>query len=594
MQTVMHALPVTPRCEADDLSQRPYKGSALLTAFKAGREHARAQAAARAEAARGQADFRRHAGQRLPRQAAAVLLAPPAQPAFGIVSGAPAFAAAGAERAFTAAGSDRLSMGWAVFSTGINADLEAALTSLRARSRDFACNTDAGARYLELVSDNVVGSDPPRLQMRATLRDVGGAELDEATNVAVEAAWAQWCQRGCEITGEQSFGDVCRAVVQAAARDGEYLARRLRSTSLRHGFALQLLDVDRIDSARNVAPAVRGGNAIRMGVEVDALGRKVAMHLLSRHPGDPGAGLAPQTFSDRVPMAELLHGFVLRREEQLRGYPWCAPVLKRANTLASYEQHALDAAKIGAAKMGFYTIDKDAVTGAESLATMKDATGTLVQDVEGGMIEALPPGVGFQSFNPDYPHQNFAAFVGEYKRDLAAGLNVAHHNLSGNMAGVNYSSARIAELSERRHWRARQRWFIASFVRPVFEEWLRAALITGSVRLPGGVVIGGERFAALAEAATFQPPGWAWVDPEADIKAAAIAATYDMRSMRAITDEQGVDLDDNLIDKARLQARYIQLGLPVPQWISGGIAVMATGTPASAADPKKDPEEAAA
>ena len=585
MPTAMHPVPIAPRCEADDLSKRPFKGSALLTSFKADRERARATTAAHAETQRAQADFRRHGGHRQARQAApAALLGAPVQPAFGTVSG---------QRAFAAAGTDRLSSGWASFSTGINADLEASLTTLRARSRDFACNTDAGARYLELVADNIVGSDPPRLQMRATLRE-GGQDLDEVANVAVEAAWAQWCQRGCEITGEMSFGDVCRAVVQATARDGEYLARRLRGAALRHGFALQLLDVDRIDSAKNVAPAVRGGNAIRIGVEVDAYGRKAAIHLLSRHPGDAGAGLAMQTVSERVTVDQLLHGFVLRREEQIRGYPWCAPVLKRANTLTSYEQHALDAAKVGAAKMGFYTIDKDAIIDPPSLATLKDATGDLVQDVEGGMLEALPPGVGFQSFNPDYPHQNFAAFVGEFKRDLAAGLNVAHHNLSGNMTGVNYSSARIAELSERRHWRARQKWFIASFVRPVFLEWLSMALITSSVRLPGGAALPADRFQALADAATFQPPGWAWVDPEADIKAAAIAATYDMRSMRAITDEQGVDLDDNLIDKARLRDRYVALGLPVPQWISGGVAVMAAGAPPppAAAEPAKTEEPA--
>lgn len=580
----MMSVAIAPRLLADDLASRPYKGSRILTDFKAGRELARRDAAAHAESNRAQAEFRRIGGHRAPRLAASVLLAPPAQPAFAAVSG---------QRAFAAAGTDRLSTGWVSFSTGINADLEQALVPMRARSRDFAVNTDMGARYAELVADNIVGSDPPRLQMRATLRD-GSAALDEVGNTAVEEAWAQWCHAGrCEITGQLSFGEVCRTVVQSTARDGEYLARVVRDRALTHGFTLQLLDVDRIDSARNMAPAVRGGNAVRMGVEIDAYGRKVALHLLNRHPGDPGAGLALQIVSERVPMDQLLHGFVLRREEQARGYPWCAAILKRANTLASYEQHALDAAKIGAAKMGFYTIDKDAMSDPMSLEAMKDATGQLVQDVEGGMLEALPPGVNFESFNPDYPHQNFAAFVSEFKRDISSGLNVAHHNLTGNMTGVNYSSARIAELSERRHWRARQRWFISSFVRPVFNEWLRMALLTGSIRLPSGATLPGDRFDKFSAAASFQPPGWAWVDPEADIKAAAIAATYDMRSMRAITDEQGVDLDENLIDKARLQARYIALGLPVPQWISGGVAVMATGTPPPAAPaPAPAPEPA--
>lgn len=575
-----------PRAVHDDLAQRPERGSRILTEFKASQERQRRERAASQETARAMAMLRRHAGPRAARQAAqAGLPQAVARPAFSQVSG---------ERAFTAAQADRLASGWVSFSTGINADLEMALATLRARSRDWAVNTDMGARFMDMVADNIVSSEPPRLQVRAKLRD-GSDALDEAGNTAVEAAWAYWCERGrCEVTGELSFGEVCRTVVQATARDGEYLVRRLRDKSLTHGFALQLLDVDRIDTTRNVAPAVRGGNAIRLGVEIDVLGRKVALHLYNRHPGDVGAGLAPAALSERVPADNLLHGFVLKREEQVRGYPWAAPVLKRGNSLAAYEGYAIDAAKVGAAKMGFYTIDKDAVQTSEQATweTMKDATGELVQDAETAMLEALPPGVGFETFNPDYPHQNFAAFVAEFKRDMASGLSVAHHNLTGNMSGVNYSSARIAELSERRHWRALQKWFINSFVMPVFQDWLRMALLTGSIILPSGAALPVDRFEKFANAASFQPPGWSWVDPEADIKAAAVAMTYDMRSLRQINDEQGVDQDDVLTDKARLRDRYVALNLPVPQWLQGGPAVMATATPNPAPAPQPTPAPA--
>jgi capsid protein len=94
-------------------------------------------------------------------------------------------------------------------------------------------------------------------------------------------------------------------------------------------------------------------------------------------------------------------------------------------------------------------------------------------------------------------------------------------------------------------------------------------------------------------AATFQPPGWAWVDPEGDIKAAAIAATYDMRSMRQITDEQGVDLAEVLADKAALRDQYLAAGLPVPAWMSGGAAMTVAGgqppAPAPAPQPANPP-----
>lgn len=549
---------------------KPLKGSRVLAEFNAARQKEKAQLAAEREMRQAMATFRRHSGPVRRPIAAAVQDQP--QPAFAHISG---------QRAFAAAATDRVTSGWTTAGTGINADLEAALGAMRARSRDWCVNTDIGRRYISLVQDNVVGADAPRLQVRATMSD--GRTMDEAANTAVENAWWQWCQRGtCDVTGQLSFADLCRAVIAADARDGEHLVRRLRDRSLPMGYALQLLDVDRIltTSAAHAA----GRNAVRMGVEVDKLGRKVALHLHANHPGD-SAALPPQgTVAERIEAANVFHDFIVERPEQLRGYPWTAAVLKSANQLATYKQYALVAAKIGAAKMGFYVTDKEAPSGeAPSFEDYRDATGALVQDVEAGMIEALPPGTSFETFDPDYPHQAFESFVLGHERGIAAGLNVAHHNLSGNMTGVNYSSARIAELAERNYWRGLQRWFIQCFVRPVFVEWLQMALLSRSITLPSGAVLPAERFQKFAEAAVFQPRSWAWVDPKNDAETAVLALSNDMRSLRQINDEQGVDLEEVLADKKALIDRYTADNLPLPAWLANVAAQAAqpnTGAPA--------------
>lgn len=545
-------------------------GSSILTSWKAERERQRAVAAEQQALRQAMTAMRGHAARLSPRRASArpVDAAPP-EPAFTVVSGA---------KAFTAADTDRFAAGWTSINTGINADLERALPTLRARSRDFFVNTDIGRRYGQLVKDNIIGSKPPRLQVRATLSD-GNATLDTVANQAIEDHWARWCQRGgCDITGQYSFAEMCRMLVGGAAREGEFLTRRVRNRSLPYGYALQLLDVDRIYTGNGALGPVMPGNNVRLGVEIDTLGRKQALHLYSAHPGDAALGLAPKPMAERVPMDDLFHGFVAERPEQVRGYPWTAAILRRANVLDSYEGYAVVAAKIGAAKMGFYLTDKDAPGGeSPSFEEYEDATGQLVQDVEAGMLEALPPGVSFESFNPDYPHQNFGQFVTTCLRGISAGLNVAHHNLTGDMTGVNYSSARIAELAEREHWRGLQAWFIDAFVRPVFLEWLRMALLTKSITLPSGKPLPAERFDKFAQAASFQPRGWAWVDPEADIKASAMAIASNLRSERQVTDEQGIDLDDVLLDKQRFRARCLELGLPDPY--------MQTPAPVAAAAP---------
>jgi lambda family phage portal protein len=579
-----------------DLAAAPFKPSRVLVDFAAAQEAKRRQQAAARDNARAMGEFRRHSRGNPARKALDTALADLPQPAFTRVSGERSHAAHPAraevaERAFAAAHSDRLSAGWVVFNTGINADLEAALGALRARSRDWFMNTELGERYGNLVADNVVGAEPPRLQMR--LRLPGSDQLDEVTNTAVEQAFADWCLPGhCEVTGRLSFGDVCRNVAEGTARDGEFLLRHVRDRALPFGYQLQLLDVDRIDTARNVAPSVAGTNGIRLGVEINPYGRAVAMWLTNGHPGDTGGGFGPSLVSDRVTMGDLLHGFVQRRPEQVRGYPWASAVLMGANSLHSFQQYAMVAARVGAAKMGFYTVNPDVAGEVETTwEQLRDATGELIQDVEAGMLEALPPGVDFKGWDPAYPHQAYPPFVKDAKRGIAAGVNVAEHNLTGDMTGVNYSSARIAELTERRHWRALQRWLVNSFVRPAFSQWLRMALATQSIVLPSGQPLT-RSHAELLRAAEFQPPKWDWVDPQSDTSAAAMEMTYDMRSPYAIGNQMGIDLDETLRDKARLKARYEALGLPVPPWLGGGQPMTAPGTPKPA--PAPAPAETAA
>ena len=530
-----------------ELIGRP--GSPILNQFKAGRERARREQLAQRELQQAMSAMRgsaiRHAAQRVAQPAGP-------QPAFPSVSG---------QRAFSAAANDRMMTGWVSYSTGINVDLDGALDPMRARSRDWAVNTDMGRRYVQLVKDNIIGASAPRLQVRAMMAP-GSSQLDELGNNTIEAHWAAWCAGPCDVTGRLSFAQLCRTLVACAARDGEYLVRRVRHSSLPYGYALQMMDVDRMLTGNGGAAQAEGANHVRLGVEVDQIGRVQAYHLHSMHPSDSGSGKAPAAYANRVPADGMFHGYVLERPEQLRGYPWTAAILKRANTLDTYEQYAVQAAKIGAAKMGFYTIDKDAPVTEMTVEDFKDATGNLVQDVEAGMLEALPPGVNFESFNPDYPHQNFDSFVTTCVRGIAAGLNVAHHNLSGDMTGVNYSSARIAELSERQHWMGLQQWFIDGFVVPVFREWLGLALASGAITLPAsGKSMPGDTLPKWVAAASFQPRRWGWVDPRADMDASVTSLENHLRSHRQIADEQGVDLDDVLSDESRYREQVALLGL---------------------------------
>ena len=479
-----------------------------------------------------------------------------------------------ARRTFEAGESNRLTAGWLTWDAGINALLEAYLVPLRARARTWSRNTGIGRRFLSLVRDGGVGPTGYKLKMRCgdwrQEKGVWVFRLDEVANRAIETGWAAWCERGqCEVTGRLSFADVCKLQLQLTARDGEYLTKRLRGVPNRWRYQLQLLATDRIDVTHNVTPT-DGRDEVRMGVHRDSAGRAKAYSLLRSAPNDfRGAG-GRQV--DIVPASDVFHDFLPLDVEQARGVPWSHAVLLGANMLASFEESAVYAARVGASSMGFFEQNADPAVGAvraEDMGAAEDqATGKMIRDLEPGALELLPKGVQFKPFEGKYPSEAFDPFTKSRKRELAAGLDVAAHNLTGDMSDVNYSSARIAELAERDGWRGVAHWFVGSFVAPTFREWLELALLAGAIELPGGAKLPASRLDKYLAGVTFQGRGWDWVDPLKEVSAERIAVQEGFKTRTQVVAQKGGDFEDNVLEiereAERLASHSVKLGAPSP------------------------------
>ena len=221
-------------------------------------------------------------------------------------------ALAGAQRrSYAASQINRLTEGWSTASLSANADIHAALDTLRARSRQLFRDDPYARKFGALVSTNVVGATGFALQAR--VYDPNG-KPDAGANSAIEAAWLRWATRKggislCDATGRQSLRDMLRTAILTVARDGECLLRWVRGTAAgnAYGLALQLLDVDRIDTQLNQPPQA-GYGQIRMGVEVNPYGRPLALWLRNRHPGDvyAVAGAMQADRHTRIPAEDVL------------------------------------------------------------------------------------------------------------------------------------------------------------------------------------------------------------------------------------------------------------------------------------------------
>ncbi len=495
--------------------------------------------------------------------------------------GAPRFRPAA--RTFAAAETNRLTAGWLTSDASINALLQSALPLLRMRSRSWARNTGPGRRFLSLVRNGMVGPFGFTVQMRCGdwVQQQGRWvwKLDKLANDAIEAAWKEWCLVGnCEVTGKLSFADVCKLQSEILARDGEHLARRVRGADNKWGYALQLLATDRLDVARNETPYA--GNEVRMGVERDEKGRPVAYHILRFNPGDARG----TRDAERIPAREVLHDFVPVDAEQARGVPWAHAVLLGSHMLAAFSESAVYAARVGASHMGFFLQgtgpDLGPVKTEDFGAKPAEAAvgeDKLITDLEPGALELLPKGiVDFKAFDSRYPSEAFGPFVKAHKHDVAAGLDVAHHNLSGDMEGVNYSGARIAELGERDNWRGLTHRFIGTSVRTVFLDWLEMSLLKGAITVPGGGRLPVTKLEKFAAGLTVRGRGWEWVDPKNEALANQIAVKEHFKTRTQVVAASGGNYEDNVLEIAEEQTiretNGVELESTAPAPAAGGAA----------------------
>lgn len=446
-------------------------------------------------------------------------------------------------RRFDAAQYSRLTHSWVAAERSINTELRADLDALRRRARDLAKNSPLAKKFLQMCVVNVAGPRGFNLQARVVNPD---GSADKLANDAIEAAWSDWGRAAhCDVAGRLSFRDLTRAVVRAIARDGEALLRVRQGARNPYGYALQLLDIERLDTTLNREPAP-GKNQIIMGVEIDGDGRAVAYWLATSALGrDPtGKKLQP------VPADEILHLYLTEDPEQIRGVPWMHAVMLTVNDLKGYNHAAIVAARIGASKMGFFTSPDG---NPAPVADGEDGAGMPFTEADPGQFGMLPPGYDFKSFDPDYPHANYAAFVKEHKRDVASGFNVAYNSLANDLEGVNFSSIRSGTIEERDNWMLVQEWLIGSFCDIVFAGWMDNALLSGAIVMPNGSALPAAKRAKFM-AHEFQGRRWSWVDPLKDVEASVLAIKNRLASPYTIAAQQGLDAEDVLADIARFEA----------------------------------------
>jgi lambda family phage portal protein len=478
-----------------------------------------------------------------------------------------------AKRDYLAASKGRLYMDFKGSNKSADAEIRWSLRDLRNRSRDLERNNEYARRYLQLLQTNIVGESGFRLQLKG--RNIDGT-IDMAGNNIIEAAWEDFCRLGGPtVDGKMSMTDLSNHVIRGMARDGEVFLHIVNKNYLRHGIGVQIIEPDRVDDQMN--ETLRDGNQVRMGIELDSSTRRVAAyHVLVNNPGDYDyATTTTGTFRQRIPADRVLHVYVQERADQTRGVPWTVTAMPALKMLHGYREAELVAARVGAAKMGFFT----SPAGDGFTADGYEDTFTPLYDAEAGTFHQLPAGVDFKAFDPTHPTTAFADFEKAILRGIAGGLGVSYTAIANDLEGTSYSSIRQGALEERDFYKTQQRFMIEHFIDPMFRLWMRHVMDFALIPING---VG--KFEKFALGISWRARGFQWVDPLKEINAAVVGLQNGIISHTDIAATYGRDAEETFaqIQRDKEMAKIFGLTMayepfgnkaPVPATVDGENAV---------------------
>jgi lambda family phage portal protein len=436
--------------------------------------------------------------------------------------------------AFSGAVMNRLVLDWLATTKSPDQEIKGDLRRLRARARELARNNSLIKRYLRLLVANVLGHAGIKLQ--ALVKTPQG-DLDIATNSELERAWRLFAEGPVTIDEKYNLRQLEDLLLRTVATDGEVFVRIWRGSDVNSfGLAFQPIDADMVDERFNRSRG-DGLNEIRLGVEVNKVGRPAAYHVWNR-PGTVAA-VSPRS-RERVPADDILHLYHADRVNQTRGVTSFHSIMLPAHMLEGYEESEAVASRVASAKMGFLVrTNPEAGASVPVPGGDDDDSAPFSMQAAPGTIEELDEGVDFKPWDPVHPTGQFSAFVNQMVRKIASGLSVFANVLGNDASGVNYSSFRSFALIERDDWRHLQTSFIEIWRRPIYSEWIKLAILMVAVKLP---TANPNDYSNVRHRAR----GWPWIDPQKEAAGAVLALENQLASRTSILAEKGIDFEDVL------------------------------------------------
>lgn len=477
-------------------------------------------------------------------------------------------------QAFDAGKSARRLSGVPNSSVAINALIRRYGRSVLARSRYLAENNPYAAAAKETFVSALVGSGikPSSLVKDAALKG------------QIQEAWLDWTDETDADGLTDLYGQ--QALIAAEMFEAGECFVRLRARRVEDGLTiplqLQLLPAEMLDLADN--RDLGFGRRIEMGIEFDALGRRVAYHFWRQHPAADQTFGIYATLKTRVPAEEILHLFKPIKVGQIRGIPHTLSAIVTAAIMDAYDDAELERKRTAALFSAFITSaspEEDPL--AEAAATAEDMGVTGGVAMEPGATVDLDPGQDIKFAEPADVGGNYEAFQYRSLLRMAAGFGVPYAAMTGDLRQTSYGSIRAGLVEFRRRIEAMQHAvMVFQFCRPIWQRFVREAVLVNAISVTPSAFVASMRSYWRVKWIT---PKWEWIDPLKDRQAEKLAVDSGFKARSDVVEAEGYDPEETDARIAADRAREKRLGL------SFGAAPPAASPPALPADDTQDPPE---
>ncbi|MGA7237324.1 MAG: phage portal protein [Bryobacteraceae bacterium] len=262
----------------------------------------------------------------------------------------------------------------------------------------------------------------------------------------------------CDFEGLRDFYGFQADLLRNVLIDGESLVLMTPDGPGAVPLQLRLLGPEYLDRSRVIVGKVLDG------IEYDATGRRVAYWIYPQHPAS-----FPTYQSVRVPAENVIHVFQPPAPGVPRGVSWLAPALTALHELQGFMEAELVRSRTASLFAGFVRTQD----GSNPLAN-KD--GQLM--LEPGSVSRLGPGEEI-SFSVPPESRYFAPYVQTQLRGIASALNMPYE-VFADVSMVTFASGREGLLLWKRYLEMLvNHVMVFQFCRPVWDLWIRYALVTG-------------------------------------------------------------------------------------------------------------------